>query len=75
MLFVSLIALVDINKANVKELSSLSGIGTKKAEGIVEYRESNGCFKDIDALVKVKGIGKKIIQKNRDNLEASKCEK
>lgn len=72
---VSIFASVDINKANVKELSSLNGIGAKKADLIVKYRNQHKCFTNIDELVKVKGIGKKIIEKNRDDLEASKCKK
>ena len=63
---------VDINTADAKELSSLSGIGSKKADAIITYRSAN-CFKSIDELVKVKGIGKKTVDKNKDNLTASEC--
>ena len=65
---------VDINSANVKELSSLKGIGAKKAEAIVAYRKSH-CFKNVDEIVKVKGIGKKFLEKNRKNLHAGACKK
>lgn len=65
---------VDINRADVKELSALKGVGTKKAGAIIEYRTAN-CFKSIDELAKVKGIGKKTVEKNRDNLSASECKK
>lgn len=65
---------VDINTADVKELSELNGVGAKKADSIIKYRDAN-CFKSVDELVKVKGIGKKILEKNKDNLTASKCEK
>ena len=76
MIFViSLMASVDINSADVKELSSLNGIGAKKADFIVKYRNQHKCFINVDELVKVKGIGKKIVEKNRVNLETSKCEK
>ena len=63
---------VDINNASVKELSSLKGIGAKKAEAIVSFRKGY-CFKSVDELVKVKGIGKKIVEKNRATLEVGKC--
>lgn len=56
---VALLAAVNINTANVEELSTLKGIGEKKAQAIVEYRDTNGNFKAIDELVKVKGIGEK----------------
>jgi len=67
-----LLGAVDINSASKKELSSLNGIGVKKAELIIAYRDAN-CFKNIDELILVKGIGKKIIDKNRDNLSANNC--
>ena len=63
---------VDINTADIKELSSLKGIGAKKADAIIEYRSAN-CFKSIDEFVKVKGIGNKTLEKNRENLSASEC--
>ncbi|MCD4668190.1 MAG: helix-hairpin-helix domain-containing protein [Sulfurimonas sp.] len=65
---------VDINTAGKKELVGLSGIGAKKADAIIEYRDAN-CFKSIDELAKVKGIGKKTVEKNRDNLTAGACKK
>ncbi|MCW8895361.1 helix-hairpin-helix domain-containing protein [Sulfurimonas sp.] len=69
-----LLGAVDINTADVKELSGLSGVGAKKADAIIEFRAEN-CFKSIDELAKVKGIGKKTVEKNRDNLTASACKK
>ena len=69
-----LFALVDINKATVTELASLKGIGAKKASVIVKYRKENGCFKSIEDLAKVKGIGKKTVEKNRENLTVSECQ-
>jgi len=63
---------VDINTADKKELIGLSGIGAKKAESIISYRDAN-CFKSVDELANVKGIGKKTVEKNRDNLTVSEC--
>lgn len=70
-----LFASIDINNASEKELQELYGIGVKKAQAIIEYREKNGCFSSIDALLKVKGIGAKTLEKNRENLIAGKCKK
>jgi competence protein ComEA len=54
---------LDINKAEVEELSQLPGIGEKKAQMIVQYVEENGKFKSVDELVNVKGIGPKLLEK------------
>lgn len=59
-------AKVNLNQASVKELSTvLTGIGQSKAEAIVAYREKHGGFKDLNDLLKVKGIGKKTLEKNK----------
>ena len=65
---------VDINTASKKELMQIKGIGSKKAEAIIAYREHN-CFDSVDSLQKVKGIGKKFIQKHKEELHASQCHK
>ncbi len=65
-------ASVDINTASVKDLSTLKGIGKKKAEAIVAYRKTH-CFKSVDELTKVKGIGKKILEKNRSEIKVGEC--
>jgi competence protein ComEA len=65
---------VDINTASKKELSGLNGIGAKKAEAIIAYRDAN-CFKNVKELAKVKGIGNKTVEKNMSNLSASPCKK
>lgn len=60
---------VDINTADVATLSaSLQGVGEKRAQAIVEYRNANGPFKTVDELRQVKGIGAVTVEKNRDNL-------
>ncbi|MFV0481239.1 MAG: ComEA family DNA-binding protein [Campylobacteraceae bacterium] len=65
----SLFAKIDINSADAKTLSTLKGVGSQKAEAIVEYRVKNGNFKSVNDLLKVKGIGKKILEDNKDNIE------
>lgn len=60
---------VNINTASADNLAvNLKGVGKKKAEAIVAYRQHNGPFKSINDLEKVKGIGPKLLQKNRENL-------
>ncbi len=67
-------ASIDINNASLKELTTLKGIGKKKAEAIMVYRKTN-CFKSVDELKKVKGIGKKIVEKNRSEIKIGECKK
>lgn len=56
---------VKLNSAPVSELQQLHGIGEKKALAIIEYRQKNGGFKSIDELKNVKGIGPKLLEKNK----------
>ncbi len=65
---------IDINQANIKELSTLKGIGTKKADAIIKYRKAH-CFKKVEEIIKVKGIGKKFLEKNRKNLKVGSCKR
>jgi len=57
---------VNINKATAAELSQLKGIGMKYAERIVEFRDKNGPFKQVEDLLNIQGIGPKILEKNKD---------
>ena len=59
---------ISLNQANVQQLQTLNGVGEKKAQAIVEYRQKNGGFKTIDELVNVKGIGPKLLEKNKARL-------
>ncbi len=59
---------ININTATVKELMTLEGIGEKVAQKIVEYREANGLFKSPQDLRKVKGVGARLLQKNRERI-------
>jgi competence protein ComEA len=69
-LVVSLFAKIDINSADVKTLTAIKGLGEKKAEAIVEYREKNGKFESVDDLLKVKGVGKKLLETIKEEVEA-----
>ncbi|EGH25159.1 helix-hairpin-helix repeat-containing competence protein ComEA [Pseudomonas amygdali pv. mori str. 301020] len=46
----------------------LAGIGKNKADAIVAYRDANGEFTSVDELIEVKGIGKAILERNREKL-------
>ena len=48
--------ILDINRANAKDLEQLPGIGAVKAEAIVAYRNQNGPFASVDDLLRVDGI-------------------
>ncbi|TCV94409.1 comEA protein [Biostraticola tofi] len=61
---------VNINTADAEDLAdALNGIGPKKAEAIISYREKNGPFTNIEDLSKVKGIGPAIIKRNKDIID------
>jgi competence protein ComEA len=62
-------ATVDINAANAETIARvLRGIGPTKAAAIVKYRETNGKFRTVEELVKVRGIGPKTLAANRGNI-------
>ncbi len=68
-------ATVDINNATAKDFTSLNGIGDKKAKAIIKYRNNVKCFKSINQLTRVKGIGEAILSKNKNDLKLGKCKK
>jgi competence protein ComEA len=58
---------VNINNAGAEELSeALKGVGLKKAEAIVDYRDKHGDFESQESLSNVKGIGLKTVEKNKE---------
>ncbi|UCD84707.1 MAG: helix-hairpin-helix domain-containing protein [Deltaproteobacteria bacterium] len=59
---------VNINTATAKQLQILPGIGKKKAEEIIKYREEKGNFKAVEDIKNVKGIGDKLFDKIKDNI-------
>lgn len=62
-------AKVNLNAADAETLRrDLFGIGASKARAIIAYRDSNGPFTAVDELLEVKGIGKALLEKNRDRL-------
>ena len=60
---------VNINSADAQTLAAeLTGVGEKKAQLIVEYRQKHGAFKNVQELENIKGISSKTIEKNRENI-------
>ncbi|HEY7638523.1 MAG TPA: helix-hairpin-helix domain-containing protein [Steroidobacteraceae bacterium] len=61
---------VDINTADAATIArELQGIGLSRAQAIVAYREKNGAFRSADELRKIKGIGQKVLERNRANIK------
>jgi len=60
---------VSINTGTLDELMSLDGVGESKAQSIIEYREQNGEFKNLEDLMNVSGIGEKAYSKIKDNIK------
>ena len=59
-------AMVNVNTASAELMAeSLNGIGMTRAEAIVAYREANGAFTSVEQLLEVKGVGEKVLEKNR----------
>lgn len=60
---------VDINSAGAEALAeAIKGVGLKRAEAIVAYRDKHGPFATVDDLAKVQGIGERTVEGSRSNL-------
>jgi len=63
---------VNVNTADASTLAQeLDGIGPAKAQAIVEHRQKNGPFRTPEDLLKVQGIGERVLEQNRANLRFS----
>ncbi len=59
---------INLNKADLSSLQTISGVGAKRAQDILDYRDSQGGFKTIDDLKNVSGIGEKTLEKLRQDV-------
>lgn len=57
---------VNLNTATEADLQTISGIGQKRAQDILAYREEKGKFQTVDDLKNVSGIGQKTLEKLKD---------
>jgi len=65
---------VNVNTADVATIAKeLDGIGRAKARAIVDYRQKNGPFRSPEDLLKVEGIGQKVLDMNRGNIRLDKA--
>lgn len=59
---------VSLNKADREELMSLPSIGGITADKIIEYRDTNGKFECLEAIMNVNGIGQNTFNKIKDSI-------
>ncbi|WP_439021578.1 helix-hairpin-helix domain-containing protein [Bacillus thuringiensis] len=59
---------IQINSASKEQLEKITGIGSRKAESILKYREEHGPFQKIEDLLEIDGIGAKSLEKIKDQI-------
>lgn len=59
---------ININTASADELTKLKQVGPNYAARIIEYREKNGPFQKPEDIMKVKGIGPKTFEMNKEQI-------
>lgn len=59
---------INLNKASETELQTLPGVGQKKAQEIIRYREENDGFKSIEDLKNISGFGEKTFDKLKESI-------
>ena len=59
---------ININSADETELQEIPGVGEVTAKKIIEYREQNGKFKNIEDIKNVKGIGEGKYEEMKENI-------
>ena len=66
----SVLSKISLNQATVQELTgSFKGIGKKRAEAIVSYRDEHGGYKSIEDLAQVRGLGKTFVNTHLAQLQ------
>lgn len=71
----SVVAPIDLNHAGMDELHGLPGIGPALAARVIEFRRTQGPFATVDDLLKVKGIGKKRLDRLRGQVTVGRAER
>ena len=66
---------VNINTADKETLMAIKGVGEKRAEAIIAYREQNGPFKSVNDLAEVSGVGQATVDANRESLTVGESSK
>ena len=63
---------VDVNTASAEALAeAIDGVGLKRAQAIVEFREQHGAFASVDDLAQVRGVSAGIVERNRERITAN----
>ena len=63
---------VDVNTASAEALAeAIDGVGLKRAQAIVEFREQHGAFASVDDLAQVRGVSAGIVDRNRERITAN----
>ncbi len=62
---------LNINTASVEQFTALPGLGTIKAQSIVDFRTEHGPFASVDDLILVSGIGNKLVNRVRKLVTAN----
>lgn len=65
-------ASININTADVDHLAAVKGLGPKRAQAIIDYRQQHGDFQSVDDLSHVKGIGPSLLSKISPQLSVGK---
>jgi len=59
---------INLNQATTIELQLLPGVGPSLSRRIVEYREANGQFRQIEDLMQIPGIGPKTFERIKGDI-------
>lgn len=59
---------ININMATIEELDKLPGVGPAIAQRIIDYRDKNGGFMNVEEIKLVSGIGEKLFEKIKDKI-------
>lgn len=63
---------VNVNTADEEMLAKeLDGIGPALAAAIVRDREENGPYKSPEEITRVRGIGQRVLDDNRENIKVT----